>query len=291
MRMKQAPETTTHRRPDTGGSAGVTVIEPTRGGSVLRLAELWRYRELGQVLTWRDLRVRYKQTLLGASWAILQPLGMMVVATIVFGKLLGLASAIDGPYPVYVYAGMVPWTLFAASVTAASNSLVNSAEMIRKIYFPRLIVPLSAVGAPLVDFAIAFGVLFGLMVWFGCAFNVSLLLLPLIVVSVVIAALGVGVMLAALTVTYRDFRLVVPFMLQLWFFFVPVIYKLPVSSKWTAVLSLNPMYGPVQAVQQAVQGQAIDTTSWLTSTLVAVLMLVIGLRYFAQTERRFADLV
>lgn len=274
-----------------GGRPTLSVIVPTRGAGALRLRELWRYRELGQTLALRDLQVRYKQTMLGAAWAVIQPVAMMVVATIVFGKLLGLSNGVDGPYPVYVYAGMVPWVLFSASVNATSNSLVNHAEMIRKIYFPRLIVPLSAVGAPLVDFVIAFVVLFGLMFWFGCAFSASLLLLPLIVLSIVTAALGVGILLSALTVTYRDFRLVVPFMLQLWFFIVPVIYKLPVSEKWTTLLSLNPMYGPVQAVQQAVTGEAIDIGSWMISTLMAVVLLVIGLRYFVYAERRFADVV
>lgn len=272
-------------------SRPVTVLRPRRGLAAVGLAELWRCRELWWVLALRDLQVRYKQTAIGAAWAVLQPLAMMVVATVVMGHLLGLSSKVHGSYAVFVYAGMVPWTLFAASVTAAGNSLVANAEILKKVYFPRLILSLSAVGAPVVDALAALLVLVGLMLVMGLAFSPTLLLLPLLLGSVVIAAVAVGLLLSALTVRYRDFRIVVPFTLQLWFFVTPVIYPLPVGQRWKWLLAVNPMDGPIEAFRAMILGQPIDFGIWGLSLGVALLLGAVGLWYFVRTERQFADVV
>ncbi len=255
------------------------------------LAELWRYRDLLWFLALRDVQVRYKQTALGAMWAILQPLIMMVVFSVVFGRMMGVGNRIDVPYPIFAYAGLLPWTFFAGSVVAASNSLVANAGMLRKIYFPRIMLPLAAMGAPMVDFAIAFVVLIGLMVWYGIGLNASLLLLPLIIASIIIAALGVGIGMAALTVTYRDFRHIVPYMVQVWLFLTPVIYPVKIASDYQWLVNLNPMAGPISALRAAVLGQPIDLAGWLVSFGVACGMLAMGLRQFTRREHAFADLV
>ena len=187
--------------------------------------------------------------------------------------------------------GMVPWMLFAAVVTAASNSLVAHAEMLRKVDFPRLIVPLSAAGAPLADFAVAMVVLAGVMLWRDSPFTVQLLWLPVLTAAVLLAAMGVGVLLSAVTVAYRDARLIVPFMLQLWFFATPVIYPLPVSPQWAWLLAFNPMYGPIRGFRDVINGQAIDIASLTISMVVATAVLMIGLFHFTHTERRFADVI
>lgn len=270
----------------------VTVREPRRGFDLLGLARLWTSRDLLRYLTLRDIQVRYKQTLLGALWAILQPLTMMVVATVFFGKLLRVEESVDAPYPVFFYAGMLPWTFFAASVSASSNSLVSNAAMLQKIYFPRLVLPAAALGAPAVDLCVSMLVLFGLMTAFGTGFGMGLLLLPVLFVSVVIAALGVGVPLAALSVTYRDFRYVVPFLVQVWFLLTPVIYPVtvvPEQYRW--LLQLNPVGGVIEGFRGVVLGQPIDWLAWATSTAVALALLFAGLAFFSRAERRFADVV
>lgn len=270
--------------------AGATVIGPCEGFGAIDFAGLWRFRDLGRALFWRDVQVRYKQTLLGAVWAVLQPLAMMVVASLVLGKMLGLSARVEGAYPVFVYAGLLPWTLFSATVGAASGSLVGNAEMLRKVYFPRLLLPVSSVGAPLVDFAASLVVLVGLAMWFGVGLGWSLLLVPLLTVSVVLASLAVGVMLSAVTVSYRDFRLVVPFLLQLWFFCTPVVYPMPVG-EWGWLLYLNPMHGTTEAFRAAVLGEAIPVAGWIASSAVAGLGVVLGVVMFARAEGKFADVV
>ncbi len=291
--MSSASVTRFHAPPNLGENAAdmITVIKPrNRFFASLNMRTMWRYRELAAVIAMRDLQIRYKQTILGACWAVLQPFAMMVVATVIFGKMLGLAKAVDG-YPVFVYAGMVPWTLFASSINASSNSLVSNSEMLRKIYFPRLIIPLAAVGAPVVDSLIAFTILFGLMAWFSVPFTLNLLLLPMLIGSVVLAAVGFGILLSALTVTYRDFRLIIPFMIQLWFFLTPVLYKLTVPESWQWLLYLNPMYGVISAFQSVILSEPMNWFAWLVSIGSATIILAIALAYFSKVERRFADVV
>ena len=280
--------------PSTDAGAAIkTVIRPHRGLAALDPAELWRRRELAWVLALRDLRVRYKQTFLGVAWAVIQPLATMIVLHIFFGKVMGMADKVGGvPYPVFLYAGLLPWTLFANAVTASSNSLVGNAHILSKVYFPRLLLPLSATLVPAIDYAIAFVVLAGLMVWFQVPVTIGLVLVPLLVLSTVIAVLGVGILLASLTVCYRDFRYVVPFMLQLWLFMTPVIYDLSfVPERYQWLMNLNPMAGTIDAFRAVVLNQPVNYAAWLVSTTVAAATLLIGLTFFAKLERRFADVV
>lgn len=271
------------------------VLRPGRGWQIIQLAKLWRSRELLAFLAWRDIKVRYKQTSLGALWAVLQPFVMMVVLSIFFGRVIdiNMQDKTSGiPYPIFLYAGLLPWTFFSAAVTASTNSLVSNANMLRKVYFPRLIMPLSSVGVPLMDYMVAFGVLMGLMGWYGVVPTSQLLLLPLFVLVTVVAALGVGIGLSGLTVSYRDFRYVVPFMLQVWFFVTPVIWPVTiVSEQYHWLLRLNPMGGTIEAFRAAVLGTPIDVGALLISTGVAFLTLFVGLAYFGFAEKRFADVV
>jgi len=200
-----------------------TVIEPPTGWELIDVRELWRFRELLFYLTWRDVKIRYKQTLLGAAWAVIQPFMMMVVFTIFLGRIARIDSG-GLPYPVFVYAGLLPWTFFATSISTAANSIVGSPEVISKVYFPRLIVPFASVGAAMVDFLIAFTVLIGMMVYYGITPSLNILWLPVLVVLAILAALGVGTLLSALNVSYRDFKYTIPFMVQLWMFATPTVY-------------------------------------------------------------------
>jgi lipopolysaccharide transport system permease protein len=281
-----------------GGSTtvgpGKLRIEPRKGWRLKELAEVWQYRDLLWYLALRDVRVRYKQTALGASWAILQPLITMVVLNLFFGQVLGVAKRVgDVPYPVFLYAGLLPWQFFATAVNLSSSSLVSNAGLLRKVYFPRLVAPLAALGVPLVDYLAAAGVLGALMLFFGVSFQWQLLLLPLALASTVVAALGVGLLLSALTVSYRDFRHVVPFLVQTWFFVTPVIYpsRLAEHPLLQSLLQLNPMGGTIEAARAAVLGTPIDYVGWLISLEVATVMLIAGLAYFNRVERRFADIV
>ncbi len=274
-----------------------TVIQAQRG-PVVDLPELLRYRDLLWLLGLRDIQVRYKQTALGAGWAILQPLAMMIVFTFVFGRYMNVASKVDVPYPIFAYAGLLPWTFFAAAAAASSNSVIANAAMLRKIYFPRLILPLAAVGAPLLDYLVASFVLGGLMAYFHVMITWRLLLLPALVVSTLLAAVGVGLFLSALTASYRDLRHVIPFLLQVWMFITPVIYPLPVARHYVGpvdvthmVMNLNPMSGTISAFRAAVLGTPIDYAAWCVSLGVSLLVLAVGLSLFARSERRLADIV
>ena len=280
----------------TPGSTAVvdsaeTVIRPRRGWQPLGLAKLWRFRELAWSLAVRDVKVRYKQTVLGAAWAVIQPVTMMVVLTVFLGKGLGLESRTGGvAYPVFLYAGLLPWTFFAGAVTGSANSLVANANMLRKVYFPRLAVPVAAVGVPLLDYAVSSVVLLGLIWWYQVPVTASLLLVPVLAVLTVVAALGVGVGLSGLTVKYRDFRYVLPFLVQVWFFVTPVVWPVSiVPERYQWLLRLNPMGGTIEAFRAAVLGRAVDWPSLVLSALVAGATLVVGLFYFGQVERRFAD--
>jgi lipopolysaccharide transport system permease protein len=275
-----------------------TVIRPTHGWISLRLGEVWEFRELLFFLAWRDVKVRYKQTVLGAAWAVLQPVLTMVIFTIFFGGLAQVGS--DGlPYPLFSYAGLLPWTFFAFGLSQAANSLVGSSNLIKKVYFPRLIVPLASVLTGLVDFAVAFTVLVGLMVWYRVPPTMAVIWLPLFLLLATLAALGSGLWLAALNVEYRDVRFVIPFFVQLWLFVTPVIYP---TSRLTAKLAelglpvwlsgLNPMTGVVEGFRWALLGSGSKPGPILVaSTAVTFVLLLSGALYFRRMERTFADVI
>lgn len=271
----------------------VIVIEPRSGWQVVNWGELWRYRELLFFLTWRDVKVRYKQTVLGAAWAILQPLATMIVFSVFLGKMSGIAGGIEH-YPLYVFAGMLPWTFFANAISAAGSSVVGNQNLITKVYFPRLIIPLSAIGASLVDFAVAAGMLVVLMFWYGVVPGWGLLLVPLLVLLLIVAALGIGSLLAALTVAYRDVRYVIPFTVQLWMFATPCIYlsaEQVVGPRGQMLLPLNPMYGLILNLRQCLLNGPLDGYSLAISASVSLVLLVIGVFYFRKVERGFADII
>lgn len=269
------------------------VIEPPKGITGIDWKELWRYRELLYFLTWRDVKVRYKQTVLGAAWAILQPFTQMVVFTIFFGKLAGIGHKTGGtPYPIYVYAGLLPWTFFANSVTNCANALVGNTNLITKVYFPRLVVPFATVGAALVDWAVSFAVLIGLMLWYGTHLTWQIACVPLFLAGTIMAAAGVGSMLSALTVAYRDFRYVVPFLIQIWLFVTPVIYPSKmVPGRWRWLLDLNPMSGLIEGFRAAFLGGRLDWPHIGLSFIVSAALFLAGAVYFRSTERRFADII
>jgi lipopolysaccharide transport system permease protein len=278
---------------ERGCDPPVTVIEPRRAWQVVNVAELWRYRELLFFLVWRDVKVRYKQTVLGAAWAVLQPLAAMLVFTLFLGRVAALPSD-EVPYPLFVFAGLLPWTLFANAVTSSSQSIVGNQNLVTKVYFPRLIIPASAAGVGLVDFGIAFVMLLAMMLAYGVPPGWGVLLVPVLVLGLMVAALGVGALLAALTVAYRDFRHVVPFLVQVWMFATACIYMRAdavVGPRWQAVLPLNPAYGLVSNFRQAVTGRPLDLYSLAVSGAVSLALLVAGCTYFRRVERTFADII
>jgi lipopolysaccharide transport system permease protein len=270
----------------------VTLIRPRRGWQSLGWDDLWRYRELLYFLTWRDIKVRYKQTVLGVAWAVIQPVVATVVFALFFGKLAGLSQLTDVPYPVFVYAGILPWTFFAEAVSQASQSLISSANLLTKVYFPRLIIPAASVAGLLVDLAISLVVMACLLLAYGVWPGPNVLLLPLMVIATVLTTLGVGTLLAALTVAYRDFRYVVPFLLQIWLFASPVVYGLDkVPPRWQLVYALNPMAGIIDGYRASLLGQPLHGACLGVSVAVAVMLFFVGTAYFRRSERRFADIV
>ena len=273
------------------GHQHLTVIEPTKGWRSLDLRELWAYRELLWVLITRDVKVRYKQTSLGVLWALIQPVMMMLVFTLLFSRLAKIPS--DGlPYPVFVFAGLLPWTFFASALGNAGNSLVGSSHLINKVYFPRLIIPLASIGAWLLDFAIAAVLLLAMMLWYGIGWTWQLLAVPLLVLGVIFAALGVGTLLSALTVTYRDFRYVIPLMLHLWMYATPVAYpSSAVPERWQWLIHLNPMTGLIEGFRSAFLGLPFDWVAISISGISAVVIFVLGIAYFERVERGFADVI
>ncbi len=268
------------------------VIEPTHGWSPLNLLELWQYRDLFFFLAWRDVNVRYKQTLLGAAWAILQPLLTMVIFSFIFGQLAGLPS--DGiPYPVFTYTALLPWQLFSFALTQSSNSLVGSQHLVSKVYFPRLIIPLSSVVPGLVDFLISFFVLAGLMLFYDIPITSRWFALPLLLIFAVTTALAVGLWLSALNVEYRDVRHAVPFLAQFWMYATPVAYSSTlIPEKLQVLYSLNPMTGVVDGFRWALLGGkgALNPTFWI-SVVIVLLLLTSGLFYFRRMEDTFADVI
>ncbi len=265
-------------------------LRPSRGWVALNLRDLWAYRELLFFLTWRDIKVRYRQTVLGAAWAILQPLFTMLIFWLFFGKLAGIAS--DGiPYPLFALAGLVPWTFFANALTSSGNSLVGSANLITKVYFPRMIIPGSAVLAGLVDFAVAFAVLGVLLAVWGVPLTSKVLLLPFLVVLLALLATGVGMWMSALNVKYRDIRHALPFLVQMWLFASPVIYPASIAGRWQWLLALNPMTGIIEGFRSALFDNPLDWTALGLSLAMTCLIVVYAAYSFRRMERRFADLI
>ncbi len=266
-------------------------IEPYQGRVPLNLKEFWRYRELLYFLVWRDIKVRYKQTLLGAAWAIIQPFFTMVVFSIFFGRMAQMAS--NGyPYPIFSYTALLPWTYFSGALSLAANSLVGSGGLITKVYFPRLIVPVSSVLSGLVDFAFAFLVLIGMMIFYGYAPTIYIILLPLFLLLALTTALGVGLWLSALNVKYRDVRYLIPFLTQFWLFATPVVYPSSLLSEpWRTIYGLNPMVGVVEGFRWALLGDKPPELMILASVIVSIILLVSGVIYFRHTEDTFADLI
>jgi lipopolysaccharide transport system permease protein len=269
-----------------------TMIHPPRGWAALNLAELWEYRELLYFLTWRDIKVRYKQTVLGAAWAIIQPFSTMVVFSIFFGWLGRMPS--DGlPYPIFAYSALVPWMYFANALTHSSNSLIEHERLITKVYFPRLIVPMAAVLAAFVDFAVAFVVLIGMMFFYGVIPTAAIWTIPIFTLLAGVTALGVGLWLAALNVQYRDVRYTIPFLVQFWLFATPIAYPSSlVPEPWRTIYGLNPMAGVVEGFRWALLGKQQGPGLLLAiSILMVVGLLVGGLYTFRRMEDTFADVV
>lgn len=271
----------------------ITRIEPSKGKVSLGLRELWQYHELLYFLTWRDIKVRYKQTVLGASWAILQPFLTMVIFTLFFGRLAKMPS--DGiPYPIFSYVALVPWTFFATGITKASNSLVGGQNLLKKVYFPRLAMPIASVASGIVDFCLAFMVLIVMMLYFGIVPTIYILWLPLLMLLAFVTSLGVSLWLAALNVKFRDVRHTVPFIVQAWLFATPIVYpsSLIENDFWRVLYAINPMVGVVEGFRWALLGT--DTAPGpmiVVSSLAAVILLVGGSIYFRRVEKTFADVV
>jgi lipopolysaccharide transport system permease protein len=269
-----------------------TRIEPSKAWVSLGLRDLWQYRELLFFLAWRDIKVRYKQTALGAAWAVIQPLFTMLVFTLFFGRLAKVPS--DGiPYPLFSYTALLPWQLFAYALTESSNSVVANERLITKIYFPRLVVPLASILAGLVDFVIAFTLVVGMMVWYGVRPTWAVLTLPFFVILAMATALGVGLWLSALNVIYRDVRYTLNFIVQFWLFASPVAYSSTlVPARWRPFYGLNPMAGVIEGFRWALLGkaQAPGAMLWV-SVVVVALVLVGGLYYYRRMEKTFADVV
>jgi lipopolysaccharide transport system permease protein len=266
-------------------------IEPTKGWSALNLKEFWKYRELLYFLTWRDIKIRYKQTALGAAWAIIQPFFTMVVFSLFFGRLAKIDS--DGvPYPIFSYTALLPWTLFAQSLNQASNSLVGSSHMITKVYFPRLVVPVSSVLSGVIDFFIAFIVLIGMMIFYRIWPTWGSIYLPFFLLLTLITGLGVGLWLSALNVQYRDIHYMVPFLIQFWMFATPIVYSSSILPEpWRTLYGLNPMVGVVEGFRWALLGTTPPGPMIVLSTAMAIFLLISGTYYFRRLERTFADVV
>ena len=270
----------------------VLLIKPSRGWALPQIRDIWVYRELLYFLVWRDLKVRYKQTVLGILWAIIQPFFLMVIFSIFFGKLAKIPS--EGiPYPIFAYAGLLPWSYFSQSLNACSDSLVGNSHLITKVYFPRLIIPISSVLSGLVNFGISFGILLAMMFYYHIIPPLAALLLPFLIIMAVATALGAGLWLSALNVQYRDIRYAKSFLVQFWFFATPVVYSSSlVPGIWRFFYGLNPMVGVVEGFRAALlgKGQVIGGT-FMVSIIVIMCLLVTGTLYFRRMEREFADVV
>jgi lipopolysaccharide transport system permease protein len=269
----------------------VILIESEETGVQLAFSDLWSYRELLYFLTWRDIKVRYKQTALGAAWAIIQPLATMLLFTLVFNRLAGLDTG-RVPYPLFAYTGLLIWTFFSNAVTNSTNSLINNTNLITKVYFPRAFIPAAAAAAGLVDLAIAGLILAGLVVYYGIAPTWGLALVPVFLLLSVLLSLAVGMLISALTVKYRDLRHALPFLLQFWMFASPVIYPAGrVPGNWRNVIALNPLTGIIEGFRAALFGGAFDRTATLLAVVVTLLMLAVSYYLFRRIEETFADII
>lgn len=270
----------------------VVCIKPSRGWVLPQIREVWKYRELLYFLVWRDLKVRYKQTVLGALWAIIKPFSLMVIFSIFFGKLAKIPS--EGiPYPIFTYAALLPWSYFAQSLTACSNSLVGNSHLITKVYFPRLIIPITSVLSGLVDFAISFSILLVMMFYYQIIPTLMALILPLLILMAMAIALGAGLWLSALNVQYRDVRFTLSFLVQFWFFATPVVYPSSlVPGMWRFLYGLNPMVGVIEGFRGALlgKGQMVGPV-FIVSIILVALLLITGTFYFRRMEKEFADVV
>ena len=292
LKTPEQPEQTSTTDVAVDPDVRVIEIEPSRGWEALDLRGVWEYRELVWFLIWRDIKVRYKQASLGIAWAVIQPVMTMLVFTLIFGRLAQLPS--DGlPYPVFTFTALLPWQLFSGALTGSANSVVNSASLISKVYFPRLVIPIASVMATLVDFSISFGVLLGLMAWYGISLRLAVVVLPLLVMLALAIALAVGLWASALNVRYRDVRHVMPFVVQFWLLASPVAYStsLITSPTWRAVYSLNPMVGVIEGFRWAVLGSTPPSVLVVPSVLVTGVLLAGGLFFFRRTEASFADVI
>jgi lipopolysaccharide transport system permease protein len=295
--MTSAPHTTTRaidqdRVPAGHAASAPLIIEPPSGWDFLDVRELWQFRELLYFLVWRDLKVRYRQTLIGGAWAVLQPFTTMVVFSVVFGRLIDVPSG-GVPYPVFSYTALLPWTFFAAAIARAGNSLIQDPNLVSKIYFPRIVMPLAAVSSMLVDFAIAFLILIGLMLYYGLVPGPAIIVLPFLLLLAYLTALTVSLWLSASNVKYRDITYVTPVLVQFWLFLTPVAYPSTlVPESWRLLYSLNPMVGVVEGFRWALLGAPIATPGMIIVSTAAVIVLALaGLAYFRRMERQFADVV
>lgn len=270
-------------------SSNKIIIEPGRGEKNY-WRDLWLFRELFYILSWRDLKVRYKQTVIGASWSIIRPLLTTVIFTVVFSRVAKLDAPVGVPYPILVFCGMLPWQFFSNALSEASNSLIGNTNLVSKVYFPRLIIPASSVITSLVDFIISFLLLLVLMVYYQFAPNIKIILLPFFIVLVLMAALGIGLFITALNVKYRDFRYIIPFAVQIGLYITPVGFSSNViPEKWRLLYSLNPMVGVVDGFRYCIINEPFYWPGILLSVSIIVVFLFIGVIYFRKTEKSFAD--
>jgi lipopolysaccharide transport system permease protein len=277
--------------PEQNAPVQVVRIRPPQGWSLPDLRDVWHHRDLARFLVWRDLKVRYKQTVLGVLWAVIQPLFTMTVFTVVFGRLANLPS--EGvPYPVFTFAALLPWQLFAGGLSATANSMVGSAGIVTKVYFPRLVIPIAATTVPLADFSVSCVLLAGLMAWYGVVPTVAILALPLFVLLAVLTAFSAGLWLAALNVRYRDVQHAMSFLVQAWLFGSPVAYSLTlVPEKWRLLYALNPMVAVIQGCRWAIAGGEPPWPLLPMSLAVVAVLLAGGLVYFRRLEDSFADII
>jgi lipopolysaccharide transport system permease protein len=276
--------------------ATITYLRPAKGLAALNLRDLWDYRELIYFLTWRDLKVRYKQTILGFTWVMLQPVINMVVFTILFGQLLNVPTG-GIPYPIFSFAALLPWGYFAGSLTRSSTTLVGSANLISKVYFPRMVIPISGVISGFVDFAVAFIILLGMMIFYKITLSWNILFLPLFLLLAMLTALGFGLWLSALNVRFRDINHIVPFLIEIWKYVTPVIYGATlIPEKYRFILGLNPMTGVVEGFRWAILGKNYADTFhpgplFIISIVISLIVLISGVFFFRNTERTFADII
>lgn len=273
-------------------SSNLKIIKPPKGWVGINLKELYFYRELFYIFTWRDIKVRYKQTVIGITWAILQPFLLMVIFSVFFGGLAKMPS--NGvPYPIFVFSGLLFWNYFSVSLTGASNSLVDNENVVKKIYFPRLLLPLSSTATPLIDFALALVILAGLMIYYNFTPTITgIVLLPLLILLSFLSAAGLGSLLAAINVRFRDIRYALPFFIQTLFFLTPVIYPTTlIGEKYRWILALNPMTGIIETARTGIIGnKEIDFMLLIVSAIIALFLFLLGIFYFRKTERIFADI-